>query len=207
VNRYSVISSLLVLIISATVWWQGTSGFKAFTSETARRIEVLENPRVLSGLSFENQNYQDINISDYKGKYVLVDFIFTSCPDICHALGYAFKSIKSELENLGLGEHVQIVNISFDIERDTPEQLSAYVQRYTEDSNVWHGLRLKDPNQLKQLLTDFGIVVIPNERDGFDHNAAIHILDQEGRLVGIYDYQAQEQIIAHIRQHIETPTL
>ncbi len=206
-NRYSLISTTLVLIISAAVWWQGTSGFKAFTSEAARRIDVLEYPRKLSGLDFENQTFENINFSDYKGKVVLLDFIYTSCPDICYALGFSFKSIKAELEEAGLQEQIQIVNITFNLEQDTPERLSAYVQRYTSDHDMWHGLRLKDPGQLKQLLSDFGVVVIPNEHGGFDHNAAIHILDKEGRLVGIHDYQSQQQIVAQIREQISATVL
>ncbi len=206
-NRLSYISTALVFIFSATFWWQGTSGLQAFTSETARRLEVLESPKTLSNLNFENQNNEPINFVDYQGKVVLVDFIYTRCPDICHALGFAFKSIKEDLKELGLDDQVQIANISFDLENDMSEELDAYIKRYSNDTSSWHGLRLKDPQKLPQLLNDFGIVVIANDRGGFDHNAAIHLLDEKGRLIGIYDYQAQKQIVKHIREQIETITL
>ncbi len=206
-NRLSISSALCVLLFSSTLWWQGTDGLQAFTSETARRLKVLESPRVLTDLTFENQDYESVNFSEYEGKIVLVDFIYTNCPDLCHALGFIFKSIKTELEELGLEDQVQIVNISFDVEQDTPDKLNSYVKRYTKDTRNWNALRLKDPEKLSQLLNDFDIVVIPNERGGFDHNAAIHLLDQNGRLIGIYDHQAQAQIIARIRKQTKTTFL
>lgn len=194
-------------MFSAIVWWQGTNGFQAFTSETARRLDVLESPRTLSNLSFKNQENKSINFSDYQGKVVLVDFIYTSCPDVCHALGFSIKSIKNDLKKSSLEDKIQIANITFDLENDTPKKLDAYVKRYSKNTITWHGLRLKDPKSLSQLLTDFGVVVIPNEQEGFDHNAAIHLLDQNGRLIGIYDHQAHDQIVDHIHKQTKARRL
>jgi len=207
VNRLSISSTFIVILFSATVWWQGTNGLQAFTSETARRLEVLNSPKRLSDLTFVNQNYETVNFSDYKGKFVLVDFIYTHCPDICHALGFAFMEIQNELKKSGLEGEVQIVNISFDLAHDTPDKLNSYVNRYTKETNLWHGLRLKESENLQQLLNDFGVVLIANDRGGYDHNAAIHLIDKTGRLIGIYDYQAQAEIIQQILQQIDLAKL
>ncbi|MCP4490984.1 MAG: SCO family protein [Gammaproteobacteria bacterium] len=206
-NRLSLGFCACLLLILATIWWQGTRGFQAFTSEAARRLDVLASPVEISDLTFKNQNHENIQFANYKGKVVLVDFIYTNCPVICNVFGHVLKSIETELKQTGLEDQVQIVNITFDPEQDTPQKLNAWLKRYNPDLNNWQGLRLEDPEKLPQLLAEFGIVVIPNEFGGYDHNAAIHILDQDGHLTGIYNHQAQSKIVEHIRNHIATTAL
>jgi protein SCO1 len=65
--------------------------------------------------------------------------------------------------------------------------LRAYGEAYGADMRLWSLARVSDGAELKRLLTAFGIVVIPDEFGGFTHNAAIHLVDRNGRLARIYD--------------------
>ena len=52
---------------------------------------------------------------------------------------------------------------------------------------LWSLARVRDDAELKRLLAVFGVVVIQDESGGFTHNAAIHLVDRNGRLARIYD--------------------
>ncbi len=197
-NRNSCWVTAIVFVFSSLIWWQGTDGLRAFTSETARRVDALENGRVLSDLSLEKQDGTVLSLSDYRGKLVLVDFIYTRCPDVCHALGFQFKQILTQIQESDLSDKVVLLSISFDPEHDTPAQLAAYLQRYTKDIDLWNGARSLDASGLEILLNELGVVVLENDKGGYDHNAAIHLIDQHGKLAGIYDFQASIQIISEV---------
>src|SRR3546814_10378172 len=67
-------------------------------------------------------------LADYKGKVVVVFFGFTQCPDVCPT---AMAELSQTMELLGDdAAKVQVLMISVDPERDTPEVLSAYVKAF-----------------------------------------------------------------------------
>ena len=63
-------------------------------------------------------------------------------------------------------------------------------------------MRLKTPEKLDELLNSFGVVVLKNDWGGYEHNAAIHIIDKNGQLSGIYDYQSINQVLTVIEKRI-----
>lgn len=199
-NRGSWLSCIAVLVFSIAAWWQSTAGFRAFTTESARRIAVVENHRQLANYRFQDQDGKLVSLSDFKGKLILLDFIYTRCPDICHSLGFQFKTLLTELEHAGLKDKVSLLSVSFDPEHDSAENLQSYLKRYVKDNHSWNGLRPIARQELDSMLKEFGVVVLTNEQGGFDHNAAIHLIDESGSLVGIYDFQATQQIIAEIKR-------
>lgn len=198
----ALVSSVIALTVSIAVWWYGTDGFRAYTSETARRVQVLQQPFQLPNITFKNQNNQTVRFDDYHGKIILTDFIYTNCADVCHSLGYAFKDLQKKLTEKGWLDKVKIVSISFDTTRDQQAQLQDYLERYTEDTLSWNALRLKTPEKLDELLNSFGVVVLKNDWGGYEHNAAIHIIDKNGQLSGIYDYQSINQVLTVIEKRI-----
>jgi protein SCO1/2 len=90
---------------------------------------------------------------------------------------------------VGGGHRLRLVTISFD-PRDTPEQLRAYASRYQADGRDWRFARVHDARELPALLSAFGITVISDGRGEFQHNAAVHLLDVEGRLARVLDIDA-----------------
>ena len=63
---------------------------------------------------------------------------------------------------------------------------------------LWSLARVQDAAELKHLLTVFGIVVIPDEFGGFTHNAAIHLVDRDGRLARIFDQDDIDAVLERI---------
>lgn len=96
------------------------------------------------------------------------------------------------------GAHVQLASISFD-PRDTVEDLGAYVGRL-HAGPAWKFLRASDASELRSLLQAFQVTVVPDGPD-FEHNAALLVVDPQGRLVRIFDI-AQQQLALDYARHL-----
>lgn len=183
----SVVVTALVAVLGTGIFWWGTDGFTAFTAETARRASILRTPRPLPAAVLEDQDGRVFGLDDYRGRLLVVEFIYTRCETICRTLGMAFKQIRDRIPADALGRDVALLSISFDPERDDPASLAAYGRSHGADGAHWRLARVRDERELSALLAAFGIVVIPDAFGGFEHNAAIHLVGRDGRLVAISD--------------------
>jgi protein SCO1/2 len=120
---------------------------------------------------------------------VLVDFVYTRCRSICSALGTGFQRLSHDLPPSEAG----LLTISFDPQADTPAALKRYAERYRADPKVWRLARPQDEAALAALLHAFEVVVVPDTYGEFQHNAALHLIDESGRLTRIYDYDELER--------------
>lgn len=186
-RQRSAAIALLVTLMGIGVLWWGTDGFSAFTAEGARRADILRAPRTLPAVVLEDQDGRAFRLQDYRGKLLAVDFIYTRCTTVCRSLGMAFKQIRDRVPPQALGRDFALLSISIDADRDDGASLKAYGRIYGADSTNWRIARVRSKADLKPLLAAFGIVVIPDGLGGFEHNAALHLLDRDGKLVQISD--------------------
>jgi protein SCO1/2 len=178
---------LLAASLGAMALWVKTDGLRALTAESARRLEVASAPVMVPPTHLEMATGETIRFADLAGGFVFVDFIYTRCPTLCIALGTNFARLQDALRRTERND-VRLLSISFDPEYDTLEALRVYGEAYGADMRLWSLARVTDRAELERLLTVFGIVVIPDESGGFTHNAAIHLVDRNGRLARIYDH-------------------
>jgi protein SCO1/2 len=198
--KRSVLISALVTSLGTWVFWWGTDGFTAFTAETARRVEILRSPRALPDVALEDQNGKILHLKDYQGKLLAVDFIFTRCTTLCRSMGMIFKQIRDLIPEESLGRDFALLSISFDPEHDDPANLKKYGEAYGADGKIWRIARVRDKAELQSLLDAFGIIVIPDQFGGFEHNTALHLVGRDGRLRLISDIDKAvpfaEQVVA-----------
>jgi protein SCO1/2 len=181
------LASVVLLVAGGVALGAATNGFQAFTTETARRVAVRSRPAELPAVALESQSGARFTLADLRGAWLLVDFIYTRCPTFCTALGSDFARLERQLvDPIGRGK-VQLLSISFDPTRDTPAQLTAYLGRYQARDVGWQAARPLTADGLRRITTAFGVTVIPDQLGGYTHNAAIHLVDPEGRLVDIFD--------------------
>lgn len=197
--KRSIAAALLFAVLGCGLLWFGTDGLVAFTAEAARRNAILSQPRPVPVAALEDQDGRMFRLQDYRDKLVAVEFIYTRCATVCSTLGAGFRQIRDSLPAAALGRDIALVSISFDPHNDTPEQLKAYGRRFGADGNGWRIARVRSGADLKAVLDTFGITVIPDGLGGFEHNAAIHLLDRSGRLALITDYDQPLAFATHLR--------
>lgn len=182
----TLLASLVLTALGVAVLAAATDGFRAFTSETALRIEVRAHPRVVPPVTLESQSGQHFRLDSLRGKWLLVDFIYTRCTDLCSILGAQFAQLQQQLATPLAQGKLQLLSISFDSEHDTPPQLAEYLGRFHRGSGWW-AARPTNASGLQQLKHVFGVIVVPDGAGGYVHNDAIEIVDPQGRLVNILD--------------------
>ncbi len=140
------------------------------------------------------------DFAEWRGKVLLAEFIYTSCPTICQEMGSAFSQVQAEIKKRKFNDDVRLLSLSFDIHDDRPADLKAYGERYNADSRIWQIVKPATQNELSSLLDVFGVKVIPDPIFKFQHNAAVHVVDRHGRLVRIVDIAAREAIEAMLTE-------
>ena len=140
------------------------------------------------------------SLEDFRGKLVMVFFGFTHCPDVCPTTLLKAAQVKKQLG--ADGSRMQVLFVTVDPERDTPEVLSKYVPAFDPS---FIGLR-GDTAETGKAAREFKVFYqkVPN-RDGtsynVDHTAASYILDTEGRLrLFVRHTQPVEEIVADLQQ-------
>ena len=117
--------------------------------------------------------------ADFHGKAVVVFFGFTHCPDVCPT---TLADMAGVMKKLGPdADRVQMVFITVDPERDTPEALQKYVQAFDPRFIALRG----DPAQTQATAKDFKIFYEKRkEGDSYtvDHSAQSYVFDPRGRL-------------------------
>lgn len=190
--------------------FQETDGFEHWTFEAQRRQAVREGrmqaPSVALGDGV-SMPWVPWSVRPASDSVYIVDFIYTRCPGLCEGLGGQFRLMQRELQRQHGDGPVSLLSISFDPTHDSPEQLSAYAQRHGADPALWHVTRLADAEATKELLEQLGIVAVEDGSGGFVHNSALHVIDRDGQVRGVYDYgswnAALEGALRVAREHRE----
>lgn len=149
-------------------------------------LEVIED---LSDDQYEfiNQDSSTVNFPDkYKGKIVVMGFIFTNCPDICPLTTNNMRLVQERVKEEGI-ENVQFVSLSFDPDFDTPAILKKYAELRSLDLSNWEFLTgdIDDIHSLLKTVQVFAVKgdssVTPkgNIIQYYIHTDRIALIDQE----------------------------
>ena len=153
-----------------------------------------QKPDVIHDLSqkeytFVNQDSSVVHFpGDFKGKTVVIGFIYTHCPDICPMTTHNIQLVKNELDKQSVHD-VTYLDISFDPNRDTPSVLKRYAELFgigTENFTLLTG----DTSEINSLLKDTGVYALPGDTTVtgndtayyFIHTDRISIMDPDGMI-------------------------
>jgi protein SCO1 len=134
--------------------------------------------------SLVDQNGKPFTDADLKGKWHLVFFGYTHCPDICPT---ALNDLSLALDQLGAKENdFGIVFISVDPDRDTPAVIKSYVESFGGPIEGLTGT----PDQVAEVAKDYKVYYAKHPTAGggydMDHSALIYIMDPEGRFTATF---------------------
>jgi protein SCO1/2 len=125
-----------------------------------------------------NQDGNRFDSTTLRGKVVVLNFIFTTCTDVCPLFTANFAQLQRSLNNERGGD-LFLVSITTDPEVDSPKVLKAYAQRYGADLKNWAFLTGSEA-QLKPVWKSFGIRVIRKGRGLVQHTSLTTVIDRQG---------------------------
>lgn len=205
-----MLRTALACLLAACAAWAAASGltlgFEAWTAEGARRLQaqarVLSAPATpMAGPGSDGHTLAQLLANGRQA--TVVDFIYTRCTSVCSALGTAFQQMQAQLRAeagaQGGEPAVRLLSISFDAAHDDARALRAHARLMRADPAIWRMAAAAQPADLPALLSRYGVVVIPDGQGGWEHNAALLVMDPAGRLVRIFDYDDLETALAFAR--------
>ena len=148
--------------------------------ELAYIVRNGEKAQVLP-FRFTDQHGNTITNEDYEGKVYVIEFFFTTCPDICPIM--TDNMIKIQNEFLG-NPKVGMASFTIDPVHDTPEVLREYAREKGITKPQWHLLTGNRDSIFKLANEGFNLYVgeVPGVDGGFEHSGFFALIDQEGYL-------------------------
>jgi protein SCO1/2 len=129
------------------------------------------------------------SLSNWKGKLVLLNFGFTSCPDVCPMVLSKLALVQKELDSKG--EKIQVLFVTVDPERDTLKKMNDYLAFYHP---AFVGMRNESEDMTKALMKKYGAALESTlGKEGSKeifHSDYVYLIDQDGYVAGFYDVKA-----------------
>jgi len=138
----------------------------------------------LPAVTLVDQHGHDVTLASLKGRPVLIDFIYTTCPGPC-PLMTSRMAVVAKLLGPKLGKQVTFVSISIDPEHDRPAELEKYARERGADEAGWLFLT-GTPAQIDRVLALYHLERMRNPDGTVNHAAASFLLGPDGHQVRQY---------------------
>lgn len=143
---------------------------------------IFDQPRIFKDFSLLDQSGAAFSLAQLEGKWSLLFFGFTSCPDVCPATLSLMKEVKDQL-NPDVADNTQFILVSVDPARDSVEQLSQYMAYFDPQFIGLTGEFLQIKRLANQLNMAF-VKVVQGDDYTVDHSANIAIVNPYGHYHG-----------------------
>ncbi len=159
---------------------------------TAYRLSLLKRSRPGLTPIAEGQSVPDfaltdhlrrrVTLSQFRGKVVAVNFIYTSCalPQFCYRVANHFGAVQKRFQSR-TGQDVVLLTVTFDPVRDTPEALARYASQWKGNPDMWRFLT-GPSDDVRRVCGLFGVEFFPEE-GLMNHSIHTAVIDRQGRLV------------------------
>jgi len=192
--RHRFIAIVAIVAIATGTWLSYQVMAPAAVPETAT---LLRPPSLLPGFSLLDHEGNAIGRDVFSGHWSLVFFGFTHCPDICPLTMQVLADARKQLAEAGTEELPQIVLVSVDPERDTPELLGQYVGYFGDDNLGITG----ELAEIRKLTGGLGIYFEKTATvDGnysVDHSAVVLVINPRGEFHALFGAPHQVENYVH----------
>jgi protein SCO1/2 len=136
--------------------------------------------RTLVDYEFLDTQRHTVRLSDYRGKPLVVNMVFTACADSCPIVVQTLQKAVDVAQDAVGKDAFSVVTIGFDARDDTPDRMRAFAASQGVDLPNWKFLS-GDAAAIKGLVENLGFIYFPSPR-GFDHLAQTTVIDAQGRV-------------------------
>ena len=185
------VRALAVLLLAALLAGCGPSG-PSFKSTDITGADWAQD------FALTDQTGKPRTLTDFRGKVVVVFFGYVHCPDVCPT---TLVELRDVVEKLGEdGKRVQVVFVTVDPERDTPQLLADYMPVFHPSFLALYG----SLEQTARVAKEFKVFYqkVPGSAPGdytVDHTAGIYVFDPKGRVRLFVRHGRLSDLVADIR--------
>jgi protein SCO1 len=184
--------AVLVLAAAIAVLLQSTgrnaqplaAGVHSTKSATFQGNE-LSPPKQAPPLALRNYLGEPVNIDSYRGKAVLVTFLYTHCPDVCPLIAANLRVAQNAM-GAATAAKVQVIAVSVDPRGDTPQTVAAFLKLHGMTGRMKY--LIGSPRELGKVWKAWGV---GSERDAqqpdvVNHSALVYGIDASGKMRTLY---------------------
>jgi protein SCO1/2 len=152
-------------------------------------------PKAAPRLKLKNYLGESVSLAQFKGKAVLVTFIYTHCPDICPLIVSHLKTAQAELG--AKARNLQIVAVSTDPSGDDRETVAAFLKDHGMAGRMKYLIGSRQ--ELGMVWKDWNIVAKPDKagRDLVEHSALVYGIAPDGKITTLYPANFDVSQIVH----------
>jgi protein SCO1/2 len=153
---------------------------------------TYDPPKIAPTIQVNNSAGDQFTLAEQEGKITLLYFGYAYCPDVCPATLAILSQVFNELELSP--SQAQVVMITVDPERETPDSVAAYARRFHPDFlGLW-----ADEDTLQSIMQAYGVVAIQEPSDDperylITHTARVFLIDKQGFLRAHYPFGTTPQ--------------
>jgi protein SCO1 len=155
-------------------------------------------PKPAPPLQLDNYLGQPVNIKNYRGKAVLVLFIYDHCPDTCPTMVSNLRAAQNQMSPSERNE-MQIIAVSVDPKGDTPQTVKKFLADHQMTGRMQYLIGSRP--QLENVWSDWNIVAKsdPTRKnpDAVEHSALIYGISGSGKITTLYPSNFKPQQIVH----------
>jgi protein SCO1/2 len=183
---YGIGAIVVLALIGLAIWWVRPPEMHGV---------VLQSPQRLTDFTLDGSTGEPVSLSDFRGKPVLIYFGYTFCPDVCPT---TLNDLTDTMAALGKkADDVQVIMVSVDPERDTPEQLATYLKYFDPRFIGMTGAK----DDIDAAATQFGVFYEAHEgtaATGYlvDHTSTVALVDEDGYLREIFSFDTPGEDVA-----------
>jgi cytochrome oxidase Cu insertion factor (SCO1/SenC/PrrC family) len=145
-------------------------------------VHPLSVGDVLPDASYVDQARRRVSIGQFRGRTLIIGFIYTNCADECPILTQKFGRLEAGLPN----DRFELLEISIDPARDTPAAIAGFARTRGVYGDNWRVLT-GDPSLVDSFAKPLGVSVVPGERGELLHSERTVIAGPDGRISDLID--------------------
>ena len=185
-NPRNIFVATVAVVAIATGAWLSYRVIVPPEPQGPRAATLLQGANPLPEFALVDHTGAPAGPDVFHGQWDLVFFGFAHCPDICPLTLQVLSAARQELAESGFQPLPRIVLVSVDPERDSPENLAAYLGYFGTDNLGITG----ELAELRKLTGGLGIFFQKSEREGggytVDHSTAVLVFDPDGQFRALF---------------------
>lgn len=182
--HYAKTIGLCLLLVAGLTATARAHSLKDIESQLGSREKYFQAiDREAPDFTLKNADGRVVRLADFKGKVVVLHFIYTNCPDVCPLHAERIAEIQQMINTTPMRDQVQFISITTDPENDTGNVLRAYGLAHGLEQTNWMFLTSgpERETETRTLAERFGHK-FTKTKDGYQiHGVVTHVIDREGR--------------------------
>ena len=147
----------------------------------------LDEPKDIANFQLTDHNNNKFTINNFSGRWSLIFFGYTYCPDICPTTMFDLRNFKQKLLDIDKKNIPQVIFVSVDPNRDKTKQIKKYVTHFDKSFIGLTG----DVTNIDTLTKEiYGVYKVPENPKNDDylvsHSGTIHLVNPDKKLAGIF---------------------